>query len=205
MPPFRSSTINRSRKLYERSARSNGNSDDKWVHDLAPEPAATTRLVVSNLHWEVTEDELTSIFGAIGTLANKPVIRYDRSGRSTGVATVDYMNQTDATRAKNQLDGKIAKTQAISITFGPQRTPASVRKSLLNRVEKPPLLARLSEGKDAEAKIIRNRRLARGTVGKRGARSGVVGPKKDVTAADLDKELDAFMSVDVAKGDVDMS
>ncbi|KAF8527633.1 hypothetical protein BU17DRAFT_39519 [Hysterangium stoloniferum] len=232
MPPYRSAAFDRLRKPYERPtapATRGSRGDGMWVHDRAPtiptpsHPAATTRLVVSSLHWEVTEQDLISIFGTIGKLASKPVIRFDRSGRSTGVADVEFSNPAEATRARNQLDGKIAKTQAMSIAYAPPRLPPSVKAaarsgdpdSLLNRIAKPPLLARIStedntpKGPAADSRIgpIRTRatRGARGGGGPRAPRER--GPKKDKTAIELDKELEAFMGTPAngkENGDVEM-
>jgi len=92
---------------------------------------------------------------------------------------------------------------SIAYDTMPPRQPrrsASMPTSLLNRIQKPPLLDRLSQD-DAHIKTpagprggvgpIRSRHL-RGTPVTRttGPR---VGPKKPKTAEELDKELDAFM------------
>ncbi|KAF8591286.1 hypothetical protein K439DRAFT_1327309 [Ramaria rubella] len=200
-----------------------------WVHDRAPgmHPTTSTRLVVSNLHWEVTVKDLTSIFSTIGNLAREPVIRFDRSGRSTGVAFIAFESPAEATRAKNQLDGKIAKTQAMAITYDTStpRIPPGVKAaarngapdSLLNRVSKPPLLSRISSGGDppkgpaafSGSGPDRTRPATRGARG--GARPTAPRarePKKDKTAEELDKELEAFMGnspKDSGTGDVEMS
>ncbi|KAF8471519.1 hypothetical protein JB92DRAFT_2801526 [Gautieria morchelliformis] len=227
MPPLRSAAFERLRKPYDRptpTAPRNGT----WVHDRAPVPvhpaAPSTRLIVSNLHWEVTVKDLISIFSTIGTLAREPVIRFDRSGRSTGVASITYLTPAEATRAKNQLDGKIAKTQAMAITYDTStpRIPPGVRAaarngspdSLLNRVSKPPLLSRLSSGDPPtapaailDAKSTRPRPVARGARGGvRPSAPRVREPKKEKTAEELDKELEMFMGNDGKEnGDVDMS
>jgi len=230
MPPLRSAALERPRKPYERptpTAPRNGT----WLHDRAPQnavhPAATnTRLVVSNLHWEVTVKDLISIFSTIGTLVREPAIRFDRSGRSTGVAFIAYSSPAEATRAKNQLDGKIAKTQAMSITYDtstpriPPGVQAAARNgapgSLLNRVSKPPLISRLSSGDipKGPAALSGSGPTRTRPTAPRGARGGGARPaaprpreaKKEKTAEELDKELEAFMG-DGGKenGDVDMA
>lgn len=103
-------------------------------------------------------------------------LKYDRSGRSSGTAIIAFETSTEATRAKKQFDGILAKgnvfTLTLHITCGasgsvhsadrpmfcligqpmsiefdsPPRQPrrsASVP-ALLNRIQKPPLLDRLS-------------------------------------------------------------
>lgn len=132
------------------------------------------------------------------------IFKYDRSGRSSGTAIISFETSTEATRAKKQFDGILARGQPMSIEFDsmPPRQPrvrsASVPTSLINRIQKPPLLDRLSRD-DSSVKTpsgprggvgpIRSRRGAGGPPAARIPR----GPKKPKTAEELDKELDAFM------------
>ncbi|KAF5336196.1 hypothetical protein D9611_006187 [Ephemerocybe angulata] len=144
--------------------------------------------------------------------------QYDGSGRSLGSAIVTFETNAEATRAKNQFDGILAKGQPMSIKIA-SRPPIAPRRiasappstlSLLNRIEKPPLLARVARD-DTDA--------SRTPTGPRGAGGRGVGPirsrgqhqpsarggpknkggrggresKKPKTAEDLDKEIDAFM------------
>ncbi|KAK7044806.1 THO complex subunit 4-A [Favolaschia claudopus] len=211
------------RKPYTRPAPRN--TDGQWLHDMADDEgtpfngnlashprgpsAPSSRLVVSNLHYEITPKDLTAIFGQIGTLVSEPQIRYDRSGRSSGTATVSFETLAEATRAKNQYDGILAKGQPMTIVFDltQPRQPrvrsssAPTTSSLLNRIQKPPLLDRLSGSKDDSA-VTRGPRGAGPVRTLRGsqkpARGGKPGapkrqPKAPKTAQDLDKELDDFM------------
>ncbi|KAH8836088.1 hypothetical protein DL96DRAFT_1576667 [Flagelloscypha sp. PMI_526] len=222
-----------SRKPYSRPAPRD--TDSPWVHDKAPGAAAAvangsfnngsivnapsnTKLVVSNLHYEISGKDLADIFGKIGTLVREPHIRYDASGRSTGVAIITFESPEEATEAKRQYDGKLAKGQNIKVAYdtfisggaGKQRSVSTG--SLLNRIQKPPLKDRLSQddiavkptkrgqpgGNVGGIGPIRNRGGIRG--GRGGARPA---PRKPRTAEDLDKELDAFMgdSSSTAKAD----
>ncbi|KAI0763118.1 RNA-binding domain-containing protein [Trametes elegans] len=222
------SSINRAQKPYNRPAARPRGSEGQWLHDRAPgvpravqadAPARTsggltnTRIIVSNLHYEITPKDLTQIFGQIGTLVCEPRIRYDRSGRSSGVAVITFETPAEATRAKKQFDGILAKDQPMSITYDTSPPPAAkgARRStsapsLLNRIEKPPLLERLSRtdarpqpttasagGGPVRTKATRARGGA--VAGRGGGRKGVAKPK---TVEDLDKELDAFMNDDIA-------
>ncbi|KAG8716041.1 hypothetical protein FRC11_010767 [Ceratobasidium sp. 423] len=194
------------------------NPDGQWVHDMAPgsaedrKPRPTSsstgsepaRLLISNLHYEVTQKDLASIFGAIGTLLREPTIRYDRSGRSTGVATVVFAHTREAKLAQKQLDGVMAKGEAMVVKFDspppgsrPQPTGRNSTNTLLNRMEKKPLVDRMSEG-DASKKNTSDKEgpgPTRNTRG-RGKQVGGKGPRTKPapkTAEDLDKELEAFM------------
>ncbi|KAG6876071.1 hypothetical protein C0993_005739, partial [Termitomyces sp. T159_Od127] len=209
-----------------------GDVNGRWVHDKAPTgprgavgvpaPIASTntKLLVSNLHYEITPKDLTAIFGQIGTLVREPLIRYDRSGRSSGTAIISFETATEATRAKKQFDGILARGnvspaisipvwdvaygtetyvfypgQPMSIAFDtlPPRHPrsASAPTSLINRMQKPPLLNRLSRD-DSSVKTPSGPRVS-GPIRSRPARGAPRAPKKPKTAEELDKELDAFM------------
>ncbi|KJA25502.1 hypothetical protein HYPSUDRAFT_182437 [Hypholoma sublateritium FD-334 SS-4] len=220
---------NGARKPYARPA-ARGDADGQWVHDKAPTgprgrttaprgsavptgPAAAvnSKLLVSNLHYDVTPKDLISVFGQIGTLVREPLLRYDRSGRSTGSAIISFETAAEATRAKKQFNGYLAKGQPMTIAFDttPPRAPrerransAPTTASLLNRIEKPPLAERLSADDASINKIPSGPRAytggpARTTRGSRGGASASArpprGPKKVKTAEELDKELDAFM------------
>ena len=202
----------RSKKPYSRPV-SRADAAATWVHDKAPTgpksgpssnlgrarpapgPAGpNSKLSVSNLHYEITPKDLTAIFGQIGTLVREPLIRYDASGRSTGVAVISFETPAEAVRAKKQFDGILAKGQPMSIAFeaaapAPKRRAASVPASLLNRIEKAPLLNRLSRD---DAHVKPSATTSKGGVGPIRTR-GVRAPKKPKTAEELDKELDAFM------------
>ncbi|KAI1786716.1 RNA-binding domain-containing protein [Ganoderma leucocontextum] len=221
-------SIHRAKKPYSRpapAARPQG-IDGQWLHDKAPGlPRAVqntaaaktsngitnTRIIVSNLHYEVTLKDLSQIFGQIGTLVREPQIRYDRSGRSSGVAIVTFETSAEATRAKKQFDGILAKNQPMSIAYDTAPPPgrsmrrtATAPPSLINRIEKPPLLERLSKTTEAKSK---SASPSQGGVGPvrtkpRGGPAGGRAParkerEKPKTAEELDKELDAFMQDDI--------
>ena len=224
-----SNTNRRGRQPYSRPPPPN-DADGQWVHDMAPGSGGSTeerkprpstggnepaRLIVSNLHYEVTQKDLSSIFGTIGTLLREPTIRYDRSGRSTGVATVVFTHARDAKLAQKQLDGVLAKGEAMSIKLdsappsskGQASGGRASTNTLLSRMDKKPLADRMSEG-DAPKKGANDKpgpaRNPRGK-GKQGPGGGKGGRVKSApkTAEDLDKELEAFMGDGDAKGEKD--
>ncbi|KAI0312769.1 hypothetical protein OF83DRAFT_615071, partial [Amylostereum chailletii] len=208
-------------------------SDDTWVHDKAPRDPATrstpangpptNKLMITNLHYEVMPKDLMAIFGQIGTLVREPHIRYDRSGRSSGIAIVTYETPTEATRARNQLNGMTAKGQPMTVEFDrevPRRASAPAAPSLLSRIQTPkaPLLARLGQSESsAKAAIAKNTKVAAvrgkarpgargrgggggsgggGGGGGGGGSKGSAAPRqkpKPKTAQELDSELDTFM------------
>ncbi|PAV15227.1 RNA-binding domain-containing [Pyrrhoderma noxium] len=215
----------RSKKPYERSAGPRG-SDGMWVHDLhdknvppavvnanrkpQSEDSANNKLLVSNLHYEVTENDLITIFGQVGTLIREPFIKYDKSGRSTGEAVITFEKPVDASKALEQFDGILAKGQEMSIkydTFVPKRAPR-VNVQLRDRIAKPSLISRLSGDVDAALESKEDSkpspRFDDGGVGPtrtrarrgKGRRHGERFKKEPKTAADLDKELEAYLEDD---------
>ncbi|OJT07493.1 hypothetical protein TRAPUB_1678 [Trametes pubescens] len=140
-----------------------------------------------------------------------PGVQYDRSGRSTGVAVITFETPAEATRAKNQFDGILAKNQPMEINYDNTPPPAAKGPrrgantgSLLNRIEKPPLLDRLSrndtksrQNAATEGGVGPVRNKPRG--GAAGPRAGKRVPAKPKTAEDLDKELDAYLQDDIPK------
>ncbi|KAF9233205.1 hypothetical protein BU15DRAFT_80363 [Melanogaster broomeanus] len=180
-----------------------------------------TTLVVSNLHYEITPKDLVSIFGQVGTLVREPLIRYDRSGRSSGVAIISFETAAEATRAKKQFDGKLAKglvptgtlatllraRQPMDVAFDtapPRRVrsasmPGVSTASLLNRIERPSLAERLGGGEESRKAAttgpIRPRapRSSRGGATPRSKAGRPTARPKAKTAEELDQELDVFM------------
>ncbi|KAJ1311223.1 hypothetical protein OPQ81_009723 [Rhizoctonia solani] len=206
-----SNTNRRGRHPYSRPPPPS-DPDGQWVHDMAPgsaedrkpRPVSTNtgdepaRLLVSNLHYEVTQKDLASIFGNIGTLLREPTIRYDRSGRSTGVATVVFTHARDANLAQKRLDGVMAKGEAMVVKLDsappgsrPQLTGRNSTNTLLSRMDKKPLVDRMSEG-DASKKNTNDKPGPGPTRGTRGRGE-----------TDLDKELEAFMGEGDAKAEKD--
>ncbi|KZT65283.1 hypothetical protein DAEQUDRAFT_532334 [Daedalea quercina L-15889] len=211
--------MHRSKKPYSRPTARPRGSDGEWLHDMAPEvrravprsvvksvnvdtPFGATKLMVSNLHYELTTKDLAQIFGQVGTLVREPLIRYDRSGRSSGVAIVTYETSEEAASAKTRFDGKLAKGQPMSITFyQPAPPPPRTTKrggapaSLMQRIEKAPLLDRLSGAPKSQR--VQPPRNGTGPIRTRAPRAARE-PKKPKTQSELDAELDAFMSADIS-------
>jgi len=130
--------------------------------------------------------------------------QYDRSGRSTGTAFITYSSLGEAMAAKKKLDGQLANGQEISIKFestptGPRGARSSGAHSLLDRVQKPPLAARLSDAVPRAPPP-----SGTGPIRTKPRHSAPTGPAKDraprerppskkpLTAEDLDKQLDMY-------------
>lgn len=104
-------------------------------------------------------------------------IKYDRSGRSTGIAFVNFQKIEDAHNAISQFNGANAAGQPITLTLDLQRSRRSKKKpdSLLARISDPRVYPR-------RPKLLNNRSNKRSE-----------GEYK--TQEDLDNELDKYMNV----------
>lgn len=69
------------------------------------------KLFVGNIPYTATEDSLTEVFAQYGEIASVRVITDRRTGRSKGIAFVEYVEEADAKKAeealnKTELDGR---------------------------------------------------------------------------------------------------
>ncbi|KNZ64665.1 hypothetical protein VP01_1005g3 [Puccinia sorghi] len=121
-------------------------SNDTWKHDLfenGPEKSSSnpprlpktiqdqdngddsqadlgrsTSLLITNLHYDVSEAELEALFSQIGKIDRGPFIKFDHSGRATeGLAFVSYANESHAEAAVEAFNGASAKGQPIGVQY----------------------------------------------------------------------------------------
>ena len=72
-------------------------------------------MYVSNLGFQVTEDELRSMFGKFGEVTSAKVITDRETGRSRGFAFVEMADKAAETAMK-ELDGTQVDGRSISVT-----------------------------------------------------------------------------------------
>ncbi|KAG0150316.1 hypothetical protein CROQUDRAFT_104417 [Cronartium quercuum f. sp. fusiforme G11] len=159
---------------------------DNWKHDLFDGAAALTKtqvvaddarspaLLISNLHYDVSEAELEALFSQIGKIDRGPIIKeltftqrfwishssqfvlgldFDQSGRATeGLAFISYENETHAAEAIKAFNGAHAKGQPIGLRyeFGMPKWVRSAlglfpRRESTGTVSAPGLLGRIQE------------------------------------------------------------
>ncbi|ORZ04628.1 hypothetical protein BCR42DRAFT_496984 [Absidia repens] len=75
-----------------------------------------TTLTVENLHYNVTEEDLASVFKLVGTV-DKCKIEFDRSGRSTGTAKIVFPDQDVAQKALDKFNNVDLDGQPMKITL----------------------------------------------------------------------------------------
>jgi len=103
-------------------------------------------LYVKNLDDTVTDDNLRDEFSAMGTITSARVMKDMKDGRSRGFGFVCYSNPEEATRAVNEMNGKLMANKPIYVALaqrkevrraqleaqhshrgGPAATPAAAR------------------------------------------------------------------------------
>jgi len=178
----------------------------RWKHDLYEDNSnrfrgaqqqrtsgvnSTTKLLIANLDYNVTTNDIQELFEDVGALRAAHV-HYDESGRSLGTAEVVFERRVDAVSAQQKyntlnLDGRPMDIRIVSsVENGQQRQPN-----------------RFANANGAGGRGGNRNNQQNGTVGggnrPRGGKqqqqqqNGGGGNKKEnVTAEDLDAQLDAY-------------
>ena len=75
----------------------------------------STKLYVGNLSFNTTEQELTEMFGQIGTVQSASVIEDRETGRSRGFGFVEMASDAEGQNAIAQLDGKEIDGRSLKV------------------------------------------------------------------------------------------
>lgn len=73
------------------------------------------RLYVGNLSYSTKEADLRSIFGEFGELSAVALITDRETGRSKGFAFVEFVNDSDAQAAMDEMNGKEVDGRTLKI------------------------------------------------------------------------------------------
>jgi len=84
---------------------------------------------VGNLAYNVTEDDLRTLFSDFGEVSMVNIVKERSSGQSKGFGFVEMLNNSEADKAMKALNGSKVKEQAIKLSQAkppakrPQRRP----------------------------------------------------------------------------------
>lgn len=73
------------------------------------------KLFIGNLAWEVTGDDLRSLFAGAGTVVDAVVISDKMSGRSRGFGFVEMSSEEEAKKAVEMFNGSDLKGRNINV------------------------------------------------------------------------------------------
>jgi RNA recognition motif-containing protein len=76
---------------------------------------AENKLYVGNLSFNTTEEQLTQLFLAFGSVGQATIVQDRETGRSRGFAFVTMGSEQEAKAAINGLDGKTVDGRAIQV------------------------------------------------------------------------------------------
>ncbi|ORX84959.1 hypothetical protein BCR32DRAFT_291021 [Anaeromyces robustus] len=143
-------------------------------------------ILITNLHWEVSENDLKSLFEKVGEV-NKVRIKYDKAGRSDGEATVIFNSSSAARKAIDKYDGVELDGMEMSIKMDDSYSKRNNNDS--KRSGRGSILSRLGQGKG-----FKNKQFNRSNNNKSNRNSRRRVHKETVTKEMLDEEMDRYMS-----------
>jgi len=159
-----------------------------------------TSVQVSNLHADVTEEDMhelfsTAISGEAPVSIKSTCVNYDKNGKCNGTATITFVRKGDAMAAIKEYNGVPLDGQPMQLDIvGAPITAAPVRSRPQFRAERSFEPRQQTFQRNTLERNSRGRGKGKGSKGGKG-RGGGKGPREDrapVTESDLDDGLDDY-------------
>jgi len=142
-------------------------------------------LHISNLHFGVSNKDLRELFEDIGPL-KKATVHYDKSGRSLGTAEVTFFSRDAAIRAINKYDQRHLDGRPMNIKLVPSRSDTRLGIKSESGIQKR---SPIKKGGVRRSQNAPNKGPRKGGNLNRNGKSR---SKPEVTAAQLDAELESY-------------
>ncbi len=85
------------------------------------------KLYVGNLHHEVTDSDLSQVFGQCGQVASASIVKDRSSGQSKGFGFVEMPNDDEARHAVDRLQGYEFKGRPLTVDFAKDKPEGAVK------------------------------------------------------------------------------
>lgn len=86
-----------------------------------------TNLFVGNFSWNLNEEDMREVFAPYGEIESVRLITDKFSGRSKGFGFVKFVNEEDAEKALEELNGKEVDGREIVVNVARPREPREPR------------------------------------------------------------------------------
>jgi len=79
------------------------------------------KLFIGGLAWAATDEDLREAFSPYGEVVSASVVKFPDTGRSKGIAFVEFASIEEATKAKEAVDGKEIAGRPVKVDFARPR------------------------------------------------------------------------------------
>jgi len=157
---------------------------DRWKHDLFDGNNKPARLMIGNLHFRVSDNDIKELFKEFGVI-KKAVVYYDKSGRSLGNAEVVFANRISARKALDKYNDVLLDGRKMKITLVSDKPVVQA-----SSPRKPMIGSRLNQGNNRQPRRNGMARSNGGGGGGKPANKRQPAPTKE----QLDADLDAYVN-----------